>query len=1169
MKNSTNSANKNFRTWKSGKSWLYASALVAAVAGGIGVSTTTVKADGQILSSTNASGTNNTATGNLGSDASAGADNASYANSVTASQGSSAQLLQDGTTLSNGTAETANSENTNGSYAVNVTVSNTADSSLASAWGVSTTSSNYLNANGAVQAGSGASSSISFDIKQADSITANNALSGLFDGNHAYQWTVQAPGDLTDAGLSTDVVNVTFQAEEDGAGNVVINNNEALAQTAGGSFELINEGVVNYVPNSTVASETFVPTSSAASALSSMASVVASMSSAVASLSAAAITASSMYIQTSDYNYLLAMIDDQTSLANLQDSLVNYETTVSAYQVQGTVTVAVSDAAMVSTQYTMANSGISTVMNAIAGVLGDIGSIVPQIVAWVNDAMSGVLGALDQILDGNLSDYLVQLVINVVKATTGYDQSDKKAFIMDFLNSIGLGNVSINGFINGVSGNLVKLIDFIADSFNLSAAAIAQVTYAVDQFGIWINSIGTSIQSVIAQYQQNANAAAQYAQNIATAMQNAGSIFNGSWTENYLASVTDNGNGSYTINGGNHSGTQALGNDIARTISGLLNPFIVTVREMLTLPDALKNIFNTANDTDWLSGNSVIGSMLSGVVNGIANFIGGIINGAVTAWDNLMGNGWLTNGISWLSNTVAGAISGAIAGIGLDLTSGANVVVTTGFTAQDPTAQIEKNLATANYYYQGQAAVTGADQNNYFVPETFEVTPNLVNGSSQPTQSTTVMYQVSTDASTTTPPVVTPPENSNELNVADIYLYDTQKFYENEMVLHVTNSDGTTGDPSKVTYTVTSKTATADGEDDLITFSYVDPVNGNTYTATAVRHLIHDQTSVTPTSTETAATATDDATTATTATAAAPAETAASMTLATAATQLPINTSTAGNGLSSDQLAQVAWTTTPGGTISYPANNYAVDPDGNLESSAVASATVSLASGTTLNPATLFNTTDQGGSAQAVTVVAGEFIAEGSTTGQAASTTSVTLQNGTYTFIAGQPNAGGVWQYGVVTVVVGQAQESATISGHNSTIYVGDSWSSQDNLDSITIDGTTYTSSADIPSGYTITSTNTVNTSKAGVYTVTYNIVNASGDVIATTTQTVTVLNTPTTTPETPKTPTKTTTKSTSSSQALPKTGDVTNMESSISGLAMLAGVTTVIAMKQKKRHSN
>ncbi|MCT0451123.1 KxYKxGKxW signal peptide domain-containing protein, partial [Lactococcus cremoris] len=76
---------ENFRTWKSGKKLLYASSILALVVSGGAIASSShgVFAD-QVLSTSTGktTGAENTATGRLGSNATAGADNATVASSA-------------------------------------------------------------------------------------------------------------------------------------------------------------------------------------------------------------------------------------------------------------------------------------------------------------------------------------------------------------------------------------------------------------------------------------------------------------------------------------------------------------------------------------------------------------------------------------------------------------------------------------------------------------------------------------------------------------------------------------------------------------------------------------------------------------------------------------------------------------------------------------------------------------------------------------------------------------------------------------------------------------------------------------------------------------------------------------------------------------------------------
>lgn len=223
------------------------------------VQTTAAHAD-QVLANSAASGTENTATGKLGSSASAGSDNASFANSATMSSkaaSSSAALsanpssytdasnaaaatgsLRTDTASSavNGNPESAVTTNTNGSGGV--TSSGIASGSLNTNGGaLNVATSNQLNSNGALQAtSSGAPDSHQFDVVSQGAIGSG---ASAFD-NGSYSWTVTAPDDLTNAGLSVGSVTTTTKVTQtsDGSGvhNVV---GSTTAQLPGGTYDNI------------------------------------------------------------------------------------------------------------------------------------------------------------------------------------------------------------------------------------------------------------------------------------------------------------------------------------------------------------------------------------------------------------------------------------------------------------------------------------------------------------------------------------------------------------------------------------------------------------------------------------------------------------------------------------------------------------------------------------------------------------------------------------------------------------------------------------------------------------------------------------------------------------------------------------------------------------------
>ncbi|MDR1822264.1 MAG: KxYKxGKxW signal peptide domain-containing protein [Lactococcus lactis] len=243
---------ENFRTWKSGKQWLYASSILALVVSGGAIASSShgVFAD-QVLSTSTGkiTGAENTATGGLGSNATAGADNASVANSANtvakssanpssytdAQVNSSSVVLKQDNNSGNpiGAPETSNSQNTNGTGGA-TTIGINSSSTASSGGTINTTSSTNLNSNGAVTAGSGAASQTTVDIKATQSIS--NSGSTLSDGS--YSWTVSPSTDQTQAGYSVAAVTITTPGTDSGQSSA----GGATAQLAGGTYTKLTSG---------------------------------------------------------------------------------------------------------------------------------------------------------------------------------------------------------------------------------------------------------------------------------------------------------------------------------------------------------------------------------------------------------------------------------------------------------------------------------------------------------------------------------------------------------------------------------------------------------------------------------------------------------------------------------------------------------------------------------------------------------------------------------------------------------------------------------------------------------------------------------------------------------------------------------------------------------------
>ncbi|MBK0083083.1 KxYKxGKxW signal peptide domain-containing protein, partial [Lactococcus sp. S64] len=243
---------ENFRTWKSGKQWLYASSILALVVSGGAIASSShgVFAD-QVLSTSTGktTGAENTATGGLGSNATAGADNASVANSANtvakssanpssytdAQVNSSSAVLKQDNNSGNpiGAPETSNSQNTNGTGGA-TTIGINSSSTASSGGTINTTSSTNLNSNGAVTAGSGAASQTTVDIKATQSIS--NSGSTLSDGS--YSWSVSPSTDQTQAGYSVAAVTITTPGTDSGQSSA----GGATAQLAGGTYTKLTRG---------------------------------------------------------------------------------------------------------------------------------------------------------------------------------------------------------------------------------------------------------------------------------------------------------------------------------------------------------------------------------------------------------------------------------------------------------------------------------------------------------------------------------------------------------------------------------------------------------------------------------------------------------------------------------------------------------------------------------------------------------------------------------------------------------------------------------------------------------------------------------------------------------------------------------------------------------------
>lgn len=456
---------ENFRTWKSGKQWLYASSVLALIVAGGAIAAPSVKAD-QVLPGQQ-TGADNTATGALGSNAGssgAGSNNVSLTNSANNVNYSSAQSAAqssvvvsssaqssavasssnplsanpssytDGSVVNSnssqlktysGVAENSVATNTNGSYAVQdlnssgvagTATGSSAQASLAtpgSSDAILKTSDTNLNSNGAVTAGSGASSSVSFDIKDTQQVPG--ALNIVNGATGSYTWTVSAPSDLTNAGLSVANVNVAYDASK-GDGALNVNGNEAYYQTAGGDYVIGTENVPGY-PTGSSAASMFTPTESAASIMASASSVAASYSDANIALASQYADAQSLY-----NSYYAANGFDGTAasyannLVAIQASIASNNNAIAALDIGSTpgyLRSSVASQAVVNITYTTDSNVASQLNTAFTAAWGTVvAGPIPGIAQGISNVIQGIVNNLGNALNGNIVSSLITTIAN-------------------------------------------------------------------------------------------------------------------------------------------------------------------------------------------------------------------------------------------------------------------------------------------------------------------------------------------------------------------------------------------------------------------------------------------------------------------------------------------------------------------------------------------------------------------------------------------------------------------------------------------------------------------------------------------------------------------------------------------------------------------------------------
>ncbi|WP_270244592.1 bacterial Ig-like domain-containing protein, partial [Lactococcus lactis] len=809
---------ENFRTWKSGKQWLYASSVLALIVAGGAIAAPSVKAD-QVLPGQQ-TGADNTATGALGSNAGssgAGSNNVSLANSANNVNYSSAQSAAqssvvvsssaqssavasssnplsanpssytDGSVVNSnssqlktdsGVSENSVATNTNGSYAVQdlnssgvagTATGSSAQASLAtpgSSDAILKTSETNLNSNGAVTAGSGASSSVSFDIKDTQQVPG--ALNIVNGATGSYTWTVSAPSDLTNAGLSVANVNVAYDASK-GDGALNVNGNEAYYQTVGGDYVIGTENVPGY-PTGSSAASMFTPTESAASIMASASSVAASYSDANIALASQYADAQSLY-----NSYYAANGFDGTAasyannLVAIQASIASNNNAIAALDIGSTpgyLRSSVASQAVVNITYTTDSTVASQLNTAFTAAWGTVvAGPIPGIAQGISNVIQGIANNLGNALNGNIVSSLITTIANgvlqtVTAATNGLIPTDViQNFITKTVNSaFDSTNISLNGLLSGGTSVITNALN------SIFGAQLPIINQSIGQVvGVNVSGITQGIQTGMGQVSSLINTLATalngYAANVQASQDQMTALAkeapelinaNGTFNESFLANVTQNADGTYTVSDtGSHSPLAALTNKVALVVNGYIQAISAGLKTIVTIPqtliDAIAGLSNFnlgLNTGSFLDG--VFNTVINGVVNGVGSFASSAMQGlnSVTAGASDLVN----NTSNWVTQSTSNIVSQVVNSIANASATGV-ATVTVGFTAADPSSQIATNLATANHYYQGQSAATTQRQlDNVFVPETFKVTPTALAGQTNTTTDyTSVVYQYNTN----------------------------------------------------------------------------------------------------------------------------------------------------------------------------------------------------------------------------------------------------------------------------------------------------------------------------------------------------------------------------------------------------------------------------------------
>lgn len=309
------------------------------------------------------------------------------------------------------------------------------------------------------------------------------------------------------------------------------------------------------------------------------------------------------------------------------------------------------------------------------------------------------------------------------------------------------GTSVITNALNSIFGAQLPIINqSIGQLVGVNVSGITQgIQTGMGQVSSLINTLATALNGYAANVQASQDQMTALAKEVPEVI-NA----NGTFNESFLANVTQNADGTYTVSDtGSHSPLTALTNKVALVVNGYIQATSAGLKTIVTIPqtliDAIAGLSNFnlgLNTGSFLDG--VFNTVINGVVNGVGSFASSAMQGlnSVTAGASDLVN----NTSNWVTQSTSNIVSQVVNSIANASATGV-ATVTVGFTAADPSSQIATNLATANHYYQGQSAATTQRQlDNVFVPETFRVTPTALAGQTNTTTDyTSVVYQYNTN----------------------------------------------------------------------------------------------------------------------------------------------------------------------------------------------------------------------------------------------------------------------------------------------------------------------------------------------------------------------------------------------------------------------------------------